>query len=218
MERVTTAANTMGGERPRNANDAYYTPDALALGIARRARETFGDFGLVIEPSAGAGAFVRAAQDVWPEAYLYAVEPSEGAPMPVVSSSLTFERRTWENSLVLDHLANAGRALICGNPPYNLPGDGRGDNPTTAERHVQIALDRMRDGDVLAFLLRLAFLSGGSRIERLHDKQRLAALWPVTPRPSFTEDGKTDGSEYGVFVWVKGHAGLTDMRPLRWAK
>ncbi len=212
--------NTMGGERPRNDADAYYTPDALALAIAERVYDSVGggDFGLVIEPSAGAGAFVRAAQNVWPEAYLYAVEPSPDAPTPVVSNSLTFERRSWENSLVLDHLSNGPRALIIGNPPYNLPGDGRGENPTTAERHVHLAIERMRDGDVLAFLLRLSFLSGGSRTERLHTKHPLAALWPVTPRPSFTLDGKTDGSEYGVFVWQKGYSGKCDLRPLAWKK
>lgn len=204
-----TTKNTMGGERPRNEADAYYTPDALALAIARRVRGTFGDFGSVTEPSAGGGAFVRAAHQAFGPVWIHAIEPNANPITLLLAAALS--RTTWEAAT---H-RTLGRNLIIGNPPYNLPGDGKGDKPTTAERHVTIALDRMRDGDVLAFLLRLAFLGGGGRNERLHAKHPLAALWPVTPRPSFTGGG-TDSSEYAVFVWRKGHVGACDLRPLGW--
>ncbi len=209
---MKAAANTMGGERPRNDSDAYYTPDALALAIARRTQESLGYFNTVIEPSAGAGAFVRAARTVWGDSEIVAIEPDERSTPDAQADA--WVGGTWEN---FEHdLSDAGRVLVIGNPPYNLPGDGRGENPTTAERHVLLALDRMRDGGVLVFLLRLSFLSGGARIRRLHMQHPLAALWPVTPRPSFTLDGKTDGSEYGVFVWRKGYSGQCDLRPLVW--
>ncbi len=162
--------------------------------------------------SAGAGAFVRAARTVWSAAEIVAIEPSDRVtPAPQADA---WAAGTWED--FKHDLSDAGRVLVIGNPPYNLPGDGRGENPTTAERHVLLALDRMRDGGVLVFLLRLSFLSGGSRIRRLHAKYPLAALWPVTPRPTFTLDGKTDGSEYGVFIWRKSYSGQCDLRPLVW--
>lgn len=221
--------NTMGGERPRNTDDAYFTPDALALAIAGRVRETFGIVSQIVEPSAGMGAFVRAARATWPVARITAHEPNlEPRTFPANTADPLFAAgatkvttRRWEdcgNSWAWPEESGAidGRVLIIGNPPYNLLGDGRGDTPTTAERHALLALDRMRDGDVLAFLLRLAFLGGGGRIERLHAKHPLAALWPVTPRPSFTEDGKSDSSEYGVFVWEKGYDRGANVRPLRW--
>lgn len=215
------AKNTMNGDTPRVDNDAYYTPDALALAIARRVRVSFGDFGLVVEPSAGAGAFCRAARATWRGSYVVAIEPNDATLKPSEDGCDERWRGTWESAdaAVREHIlcatADEERTLVLGNPPYNLPGDGKGNKPTTAERHVLLALDRMRDGDVLAFLLRLAFAGGGGRIERLYEKHPLAALWPVTPRPSFTGGG-TDASEYGVFVWVKGQRGPVDMRPLKW--
>lgn len=228
---MKTATNTMGGDTPRVDGDAYLTPDALALAIARRVREAFGGFGRrIVEPSCGEGAFVVAAAATWPRADIIFGDPNDPAVV-VASKRLTasgtwpshapvsgarWEQDFWTPELRSDPRWGPERALVIGNPPYNLPGDGRGDKPTTAERHALLALDRMRDGDVLAFLLRLAFLGGGGRIERLHAKHPLAALWPVTPRPSFTGGG-TDASEYAVFVWRKGHVGPCDLRPLRWS-
>lgn len=209
-----TSKNTMGGERPRNAADAYYTPDALALAITDALRDRLGlvpDY--VVEPSAGGGAFLRAIHSTWPAASIEAVEPTTPQTGPLTVGALPrgiLHSTTWE-----DFPCVVPPDLIVGNPPYNLPGDGRGDNPTTAERHVMLAMERLPEGGHLAFLLRLAFLSGGGRIRRLYSQHPLRALWPVTPRPSFTGGG-TDGSEYGVFVWRKGWQGECDVRPLEW--
>lgn len=213
--------NTMGGARPRNDGDAYYTPDALAQAITDALRDRL-DLTpqLVVEPSAGDGAFAWAARATWGyDTRLLAVDPAPGprllamrdAPKLAGAGGFTIRESTWED--VTDGIEPG--AIILGNPPYNLPGDGRGDAPTTAERHVTLALDRLPPGGHVAFLLRLSFLSGGGRTERLHSRHPLRALWPVTPRPSFTGGG-TDGSEYGVFVWCKGWTGLQDVRPLVW--
>lgn len=211
MSDATWNGNTSGGERPRNEGDSYFTPDALALAICRRLGETLTP-DLVIEPSAGAGAFVRAARATWPQSQIVAVEPNGfGALLGLADMVGACSWEAWDEPI-------ATAALILGNPPYNLPGDGRGkDSPTTAERHVLLALDRLPEGGTVAFLLRLAFLSGGGRIDRLHMRHPPSALWPITPRPCFTGDGKTDASEYGIFVWTKGRVGLCDLRPLRWS-
>lgn len=206
------AKNTLGGTRPRNPGDAYYTPDALALAITRALRDRLGlEPDLVIEPSAGEGAFVRAARATWPGTRIAATEPYGSLDALTTAGADQVQDKRWEDAGIVP----ADDTLVLGNPPYNLPGDGRGNNPTTAERHTLLALDRLLDGSHVAFLLRLAFLGGGGRIDRLYSRHPLRALWPVTPRPSFTGGG-TDASEYGVFVWRKGWTGPCDVRPLRW--
>lgn len=216
-----TTKNTMGGTRPRNEGDAYYTPDALAQAITDALRDRL-DLcpRRIVEPSAGDGAFALAARATWGGTTpLLAIDPTPGprllamrGGMRPAGDGLTIRESTWED--VADGIGPG--ALVVGNPPYNLPGDGRGDAPTTAERHVMLALERLPPGGHVAFLLRLSFLSGAARTERLHSRGLLRALWPVTPRPSFTGGG-TDGSEYGVFVWRNGSRSTNvDMQPLVW--
>lgn len=220
LEIRMTTANTMGGARPRNDSDAYYTPQPLADAIARKLRETIGEIDLIIEPSAGVGAFVRAARATWPTAHIRAVEPfprgSTGADWEVAD--------TWESEAAAKICpAVSLPTLIGGNPPYNLPGDGRGGAETTAERHVRLALERLGHADAttpqprwVAFLLRGSFLAGGSRIERLHERiGGLRYVWHVTPRPSFTGGG-TDGAEYAMLVWQVGYRGPYEGGWLRW--
>lgn len=203
--------NSMGGDRPRNADDAYFTPDALALAIAGRLAETIGRVKFVIEPSAGDGAFVRAAAATWPGAWIAAVEPNAG---PDIEGADETQRTTWEASLARP---GDGPTLILGNPPFLL-----------AEEHATLALDRLGHRAEeppepgtrhVAFLLRASFLAGGERTRRLHlGMGGLRYVWHVTPRPSFTLDGKTDGAEYAVLVWEAGWRGGYEGGWLEWAK
>ena len=76
----------------------------------------------------------------------------------------------------------------------------------------------MRDGAYLVMLMRLGMLMWSEENDQMSDAQR--TLWtktypdflgvaPIGPRPSFTDDGKTDAQEYGIGVWQKGQ-GLED--------
>lgn len=49
-------------------------------------------------------------------------------------------------------------------------------------------------------LLRLGFLESMRR-EEFWKKYPLDNLITLSKRPSFTEDGKTDGAGYGFFIW-----------------
>lgn len=201
---MNTARNTMGGTRPRNANDAYYTPDPLALAICRRLREVIAfhrDMPHIIEPSAGGGAFVRAARDVWPGAWIQAIEPlGEG---DIEGADVT-RRATWEETSARPPPHNA---LILGNPPFGV-----------AESHVRIALQRLGHFEAtepmpryLAFLLRASF-DGSKKRVALRKEAPPLCKWSITPRPSFTGDGCTDGAEYKVFLWQAGFRGATEDR------
>lgn len=97
--------------------------------------------------------------------------------------------------------------LAIGNPPFSI-----------AEEQVRSTAARLCDGGYLAFILRLSFL-GGQKRAALYEAHPLRYLIPITPRPSFTPDGKTDASEYAVFVWQRGYADHAEILPhLRWQR
>ena len=74
------------------------------------------------------------------------------------------------------------------NPPFSL-----------AQEFVTKALT---EAPVVIMLLRVGFLGSQKRQEWLN-KNKPTSLIILSKRPSFTEDGKTDGAEYAWFVWDK---------------
>jgi hypothetical protein len=183
----------------RVALDFYATPDPLALAICRHLGEQHRNPTLVVEPSAGQGAFVRAIRATWPDAPVMAVEVN-----PENLAALH-----GAEPIVLDDWARFATAaaewldapdLIIGNPPYRQ-----------AQEHVEAGLRWLRPGGVLAFLLRINFLGSLSRVD-FWNRGDLSTVIPITPRPSFTNGG-TDGTEYAVFVWTKGHEGPARICP-----
>jgi hypothetical protein len=179
----------------RIAQDAYFTPAPLADAICERLADLLPPQACVWDPCCGELAFVNAALETWPSA------PS------VVGTDLSAgaDFLTGPPGLI-------GATLIVSNPPYLL-----------AEPFVHRALALVREpegclaGGHVAFLLRLSFLGGQGRAERIYSRRNLRWLIPITPRPSFTPDGKTDASEYAVFVWQRGFAGNAELlAPLRW--
>lgn len=216
LGRSMRTSNTMGGETPRASGDAYPTPDRLAQAIANRLVSAIGDVDLVVEPSAGDGAFVVAAQAAWGQSVrVHAVEPIANAAVHRMSSNfVSSEASTWEAAEQAGKLLGESvRSLILGNPPYML-----------AELHVRLALERLGHNVALepkpkwlAFLLRASFLAGGKRSEGLHMQVGgLRYVWHVVGRPSFTSDGKTDGAEYACLVWQAGWRGPYEGGWLTW--
>lgn len=71
-----------------------------------------------------------------------------------------------------------------------------------------------KDADVVIMLLRLGFLESQRRTE-FWKQYPLTHLITLSKRPSFTEDGKTDGAGYGWFIWdANGRLGLE--KPFYW--
>lgn len=75
---------------------------------------------------------------------------------------------------------------IVTNPPYSL-----------AKEFVEKAL---QDADVVVMLLRIGFLESMRRKDFLTENPP-TSLITLSKRPSFTDDGKTDGAAYGWIVW-----------------
>lgn len=184
------------------------TPDALALAICAELRRRGQAPEEIIEPSAGEGAFIRAARATWPDAHITAIEVDAARkPACIAAGANLFLRQCWVETAIglANNQSEEGRPrLVVGNPPYR-----------EAERHIVVALDLLRAGDQLAFLLRLNLL--GSR-DRVRFWRRCPPAWvrPIAPRPSFFGGG-SDGTEYAVFCWRKGHRGSTQLlSPLVW--
>lgn len=180
----------------RRDGDTYETPEKLARAIVNRLTANGLSPARIIEPSAGHGSFVAACHLQWPGAQIAAVEPRAecaGALSAVGASAWTGNLEDYPRGPIEE------ADLVIGNPPYTL-----------AAAHARLLLDSMKPGALLAFLLRINFAgaSQGSTDETkaridLFKKHPLAMLWPIMPRPSFTPDGKTDPTEYAVFVWRK---------------
>lgn len=89
--------------------------------------------------------------------------------------------------------------LIVSNPPYYL-----------AESIIRRAWGMLADGGTMIMLLRLAFQAGVSRYTGLWCDCPLTAVGVCSRRPSFYGNG-TNGTDYGVFHWIKGEG-----TPGRW--
>lgn len=78
--------------------------------------------------------------------------------------------------------------FVITNPPYSL-----------AQEFVTKSLG---EADVVIMLLRIGFLESMKRREWWIEN-RLSSLLILSQRPSFTDDGNTDGSGYAWYVWDK---------------
>lgn len=180
----------------RHPDDAYLTPQPLANAIALALARYIPAPQSILEPSAGEGAFVNAAQLAWPRARIQAVEPryEAGSRLTVPTYHGVLEEychRTPES--IFD--------LALGNPPY-----------IRAEAHVALCRAQAR---TVAFLLRMSFLGSRRRASTLWSKPGLMYLMPLAQRPSFTGGG-TDTSEYAVFIWERGFDGRPTVLPHLW--
>lgn len=102
----------------------------------------------------------------------------------------------------VDYLNTAYSRVDCilTNPPYLL-----------AQEFVEKA---HKDADVVIMLLRLGFLESMRRFE-FWKEYPLDHLVTLSKRPSFTDDGKTDGAGYAFFIWdANGKLGLN--KPFYW--
>lgn len=189
----------------RQELDNYPTPPALAQAMVERVIQFTGAPLSVLEPSAGDGNFVRALRAVeaakhWPgRMSITALEPRAAAAKRIGEGELVVVT-TLEKHLALKPMA--GRPfwdLAIGNPPFSR-----------AQQHIELLLPRVR---FLAFLLRMSFLGSQERARTLwRQPNKLRMVVPLAERPSFV-GGKTDNSEYAIFIWQHNHSGHTELAP-----
>ena len=192
---------------PRRPSDNYQTPLKLANAICQRLASVLPPQVLrIVEPSAGLGYFVSASKEFWPKASLLAVEIRPECEQVLKDRHADeIYIGAWEDA---DLDLKSAPDLIIGNPPYEF-----------AQEHLSIALKRVATGGHVAFLLRMAFLNSQARVQTLWDlKAGFRYLLPLAQRPSFTVDGKSEHSEYAVYIFQKGWNGNAEILPHLWVE
>ena len=85
------------------------------------------------------------------------------------------------------------RSCIVTNPPFSLA--------------FQFCKHAVGLSDHVFLLLRLNFLASRKRRDWFMNNEP-SALFILTKRPSFTDDGKTDATDYAWFYWGKEYSGV----------
>ena len=180
----------------RQENDFYPTPDPLAVAICERVAKLLPPHHFeVIEPSAGAGAFVRPLREIWGLQPIIAIdiEPNVQALRDAGADDVfKADWVSWIQTYRID-----GPTLVVGNPPFSL-----------AKEHVLVGLDYLLPSSHICFLLKQNFFGSRDRLS-LWNQGQLRYFIPIIPRPSFVkgEKSSTDTNEYAVFIWEVGYSG-----------
>lgn len=194
----------------RTENDFYPTPDQLALAISQRLHQLWPNPTVIIEPSAGHGAFVRHFKTLW-DRPVVAIEIQESARVPLLNAKAdmveidSFENWIRKYAFPGPSLLSTPRGvLMAGNPPFSL-----------AQEHIILALDYLMPGSWIAFLLKVNFFGSYDRVNGVWKRGELKHFIPIVPRPSFktTEKSSNDSNEYGVFIWEVGYQGYASILP-----
>lgn len=202
-------------EDERRVADFYPTPDLLALACCRAMFTISSMPSWILEPSAGSGAFVRAARQVWgPRQLIFAVEMRKEEHDNLLSCDTAADGvsiSSLEDFLQEPSFLSKEKVLVIGNPPYSL-----------AQEHIMLLLDYLLPGSRIAFLLKLGFLGTKTRADLLWKQGQCKYVWPILGRPSFvkSERASSDVNEYALFVWEVGYTGPTIVKfpHIRWKK
>lgn len=202
----------------RREHDAYDTPPTCALGCMKWLRDSGmvtwpGHAPNILDPMAGGGPFVAAADVVFPDSKIVAVDIR-----PECAASYAGARAKFVNTdaFVLPPGLIAQCDLIATNPAFKI-----------ADRLVRHLWPHMKDGATLALLLNLTFMGTEDRWDLepsgLFKLAKPRSTPQIIPRPSFmTIDGKEESPKFeaALFVWTKGYVGPWEIpdAPVRWEK
>jgi hypothetical protein len=179
----------------RHDNDEYITE----MNLVKAAILTYAPFKSfsVLDIGAGDGRWGAVAATECGASLVTGVE-IQNLPQPE-AFSLWYPNQdfmAWNTTLMFD--------LIVSNPPYFI-----------AEEIIRKAWDLLAYGGTMMMLLRLAFQSGVGRYNGLWSEIYPETVAVCSRRPSFY-GGKTNGTDYGVFIWHKGLDGRPVGKPRSW--
>jgi SAM-dependent methyltransferase len=185
------SATGRGGER--HERDFYETPldvaqKALSMLPEDLSGPMYQSYARILDVGAGTGVWGKAALKRWPNAHVEGIDLT-----PQSSQHCRYD--VWHQRDFLT--ADLGKFdAVIGNPPYNQ-----------AEQFVLHGLQHLQRGGSLLLLLRLGFLEGKGRMSRIWSKHPPSDVAVLSRRVSFTGDGRTDATAYGIFRWQEGHVG-----------
>lgn len=175
---------------PLNDNDFYATPPGFARAALEQLPANYAPF-RVLDPGAGTGVWGRAVKDRWPDSRITGVDLRD-IPCPTAYFN-------WcANQDFLAYSSPVQYDLIIGNPPFKH-----------AELFVRHSMTMLNEGGAVLFLLRLAFLEGQDRYERLYRDYPPRKVVVSSRRIAFT--GNSNPNSYALYLWQKGWTGETTL-------
>lgn len=185
----------------RDEFDFYPTPDPVAKAVVQAIYEQTPNPPVLVEPSAGSGAFVRPARALWPTTPLLAVEVDDRHTGKLMESGATlYYLEPWEAWLARSAPSLPAGTLVFGNPPFSL-----------AVEHIGLALDLLKPGSRISMLLKMNFLCSKGRAIGFWPRRQLRWLRPFDTRPKFIVGGSSDNNEYALFTWEVGFDGVPEI-------
>lgn len=171
--------------RLRYKNDLYPTP----VEFCKAALDTLTmnkDFGNVLDPGAGLGAWGKALRDN----AKFTLSNLVGVELDIdtypdgeyYNEWFVNDYLTWKTDMRFD--------LIMGNPPYGQ-----------AEEFVRKSFELLNPGGIVLFLLRLSFLESQKRGNGLWKEYAPRVVHVISRRVSFTGNRKSDETAYGLYRW-----------------
>lgn len=187
--------------KKRKARDFYPTPPEFCasavnlLGLWSSASRPH----RILDAGAGTGNWGHAVHAVCPTAHLTGVDLPEVKPIPVYDAWYADYFEVWAAQYDGEPFD-----MVIGNPPY-------GDD--VPEKWLRLIWSRLlKPGGRIFWLLRLNWYSSQGRFARLFSGElQPMMMWQSCRRLSFTGDGKTDDSDYAMYLWCK--PGYGEVRP-----
>jgi hypothetical protein len=189
--------------RSRPASDHYPTCASLVRAVYPAVLPQEFQPKLILDHSCGSGVWLAVARERWPTAYTIGIEMMRLAQRPHGTTAFYNGMSFFRYAAAKRYGDNRPIDLIAGNPPYGKP------HRKMAEFFTRLSLAMLPKGGYLVQLLRLEFLASEGRVQSLWRDHPPINVFTLGRRPSFTGDGKTDATEYAVYVWRKGAQNTT---------
>lgn len=162
----------------RVARDYYPTPEWCVTRLLEDVKLPGGRW---LEPAVGDGAIARAVNAFRSDVQWTTcdIRPECNADVTADYVALGCPDLDWHGD------------VVCTNPPFSLAMD--------------FVVESMRRARFVVLLLRLNWLGSEDRAAWL--RRHAPSVFVLPNRPSFAEDGGTDATEYGWYVWGPGFGG-----------
>jgi hypothetical protein len=174
----------------------FYETDYYTIGRCLGAIEKLGIVpARILDLGAGSGRWGEVARGVWPGAIIAGVEVREVEQPAYYDIWLTGSFPECMERIWLRY------DLVIGNPPY-----------VRSEPFIRSGLRVLSQNGHLGFLLKLSFLASQGRRDGLYQEFPPLEVNVCSKRPSFQENGGTNATEFGYYIWQKGYRGETRVR------
>ncbi|WP_137743416.1 hypothetical protein [Robertmurraya siralis] len=147
--------------------------------------------GIILEPSAGNGNFIRSIRN---NGYINNVIANELRTEEINNllnsgANIVTNMDYLSDEFEIPNIDNKKVETVIGNPPFSL-----------AKEFLEVTFNRFPNAEII-MLLRLAFLESKKRYD-FWKKHPVSKLYVLSERPSFTGRG-TDATAYCFMVWNK---------------